>query len=251
VWTGVGLGLVASVGAAVVLQTTLRALPASREVIEGVTMLIAVAVLFSVSYWILSKVEADKWQRYIRNQVNSAVAGAGRAALVGVAFLVVFREGAETILFYQALLHASAVGSSPVMWGIVAGSGALAVVYLAFHKLGVRIPLRPFFAVTGSLLYLMAFVFAGKGMRELQEGGALSATPLNGIPMIDVLGVYPSVETIAVQWILAGLFLLACWRTFVTPRLSAAGARKSRGVPVPLSSAPPSKLPQPAQTRER
>ena len=88
-----------------VLATVLSALPASREVIEGATMLVAVAVLFSVSYWLISKVEAAKWQQFIRGKVNAALEHGGGTALAFVAFLAVYREGAETALFYQALFN--------------------------------------------------------------------------------------------------------------------------------------------------
>jgi high-affinity iron transporter len=91
-------------------------------------------------------------------------------------------------------------------------------------------PLRPFFAATGTLLYLMAFVFTGQGLRELQNGGAIGDTRLVGAPHVDLLGMYPSVETLAGQGVLVALFALACWVTFVTPRLrSRQDQRKSPG----------------------
>jgi high-affinity iron transporter len=217
VWAGAALGLIASAVMAVVLQTVLRAIPASREVIEGFTVLVAVAVLFSVSYWLLSKVEAKHWQAFVHERVHSAVAGGGRAALVGVGFLVVFREGAETALLYQALLQGSA--SVPhVFGGIIVGAVALTAVYIVLHVFGVRLPLRSFFAVTGTMLYAMAFVFMGHGLRDLQEGGVLPNTPLVGLPTIDAIGIFPSVQTLLGQLILLLLFAIACWRTFMPAR---------------------------------
>ncbi|HKN64784.1 MAG TPA: c-type cytochrome, partial [Gemmatimonadaceae bacterium] len=103
IWTGVALGLLASAVTAVVLKTVLGAMPASREIIEGLTLLVAVAVLFSVSYWLISRVEAAKWQQFIREKVTNALEHGGGKALAFVAFLAVYREGAETALFYQAL----------------------------------------------------------------------------------------------------------------------------------------------------
>lgn len=242
VWAGALAALAASAVTAVVLQTTLRALPATREVIEGATMLVAVAVLFSVSYWILSKVESDRWRAYIRSMVTTAMARGSRAALAGVAFLVVYREGAESALFYQALLTPGSHTVAPVLAGIALGGGVLATIYLFFHRFGLRVPLRAFFAGTGALLYLMAFVFTGNGLRELQEGGAIETTTLAGWPSIPLLGIHPSVETLAGQWVLVGLFLLACGHTFITPRWR---RRKSRGVQGPPSIEPAS-TPSPA-----
>lgn len=214
IWYGVGWALAASAVTAVVLATVLRALPATREVIEGVTMLVAVAVLFSVSYWLISKVEAAKWQRFIREKVDAALAGGGGRALVLVAFLAVYREGAETALFYQALLHEGSATILPIVGGILVGGVILAVIFTLFHRFGVRIPLRPFFAVTSVLLYYMAFVFMGKGMRELQEGNAISITVLPGWPHIDAMGIYPSMETLLAQFILVVLFVFALVKTF-------------------------------------
>lgn len=216
IWIGSGVGLLASAALAVVLRTVLAAVPASREIIEGATMLVAVVVLFSVSYWLLSKVEGAKWQKFIREKVNSALSDGGRFALAFVAFLAVFREGAETALFYQALFTRGESVVMPVATGLVVGFAVLGVIFTLFYRFGVKIPMRPFFAVTGGLLYYMAFVFAGKGIKELQEGNAISQTQIPGFPHIEMLGIYPTVETLLVQGILLALLLFALWRT-LTP----------------------------------
>jgi high-affinity iron transporter len=214
IWTGVLLALGASAATAVVLTTVLRALPATREVIEGATMLIAVAVLFSVSYWLISRVEAAKWQKFIREKVDAALQHGGGTALALVAFLAVYREGAETALFYQALLNEGTDVLWPIIAGVVVGGGALAVIFTLFWKYGIRIPLRPFFAVTSVLLYYMAFVFMGKGVRELQEGGVLPITVLPGWPHVDAMGIFPSVETLLAQLVLLVFFAFALLKTF-------------------------------------
>ncbi len=214
VWTGVGLGLVASAVMAVVLQTIFRNLPTSREIIEGVTMLIAVVVLFSVSYWLISKVEAAKWQKFIQQKVGSALDHGGGKALALVAFLAVFREGAETALFYQALFS-DATSMLPLFMGMIVGGLALAVIFTLFYKFGVKIPMRPFFTVTSVLLYYMAFVFLGKGIRELQEGDAVGITVLQGMPSVPSLGIFPSMETLVPQGILVLLFIFMLLRTFI------------------------------------
>jgi high-affinity iron transporter len=249
VWLGALAALAASAVTAFVLQTTLRALPATREVIEGVTMLIAVVVLFSVSYWILSKVESDKWRAYIDSRVGAAIAGGGRTALAGVAFLVVYREGAETALFYQALMQSSNASVPHILAGLAMGALVLSAVYFLSNKLTARLPLRKFFAVTGTLLYAMAFVFMGKGLRELQEGGALGSTPIAGWPTIDALGVYPSVETLAGQLLLVALFAFACWHTFMRSRASR--PRRSLDARDPASGEGTSTISQRRRTRVR
>jgi len=214
IWLGIGLGLLASLATAVVLKTLLAAMPASREIVEATTMLVAVAVLFSVSYWLISKVEAAKWQKFIREKVGAALEAGGGKALAFVAFLAVYREGAETALFYQALFHEGPNVILPLTLGIVVGFVALAGIFTFFYRYGVRIPLRPFFAVTSILLYYMAFVFMGKGIRELQEGNVMPITVIPGWPHNEAMGIYPSVETLAAQAILVVLLLFAVVKTF-------------------------------------
>ncbi|MBX6332205.1 MAG: FTR1 family protein [Gemmatimonadaceae bacterium] len=214
IWVGAAIGVAASAATAVVLQTALRAVPASRDLIEGATMLVAVAVLFSVSYWLISKVEAAKWQQFIRDKVNAALEHGGGTALAFVAFLAVYREGAETALFYQALFGEGSHLAVPLMLGIVVGFAALAVIFTLFYRFGVRIPLRPFFAVTSVLLYYMAFVFMGKGVRELQEVNAAPLTVLHGFPHVEAMGIYPSLETLSAQLLLVVLFVVALLKTF-------------------------------------
>ncbi|HEU4995419.1 MAG TPA: cytochrome c/FTR1 family iron permease [Gemmatimonadaceae bacterium] len=214
IWWGVAWGVLASAATAIVLKTVLSAMPATREVIEGATMLVAVAVLFSVSYWLISKVEAAKWQQFIREKVTGALEHGGGAALAFVAFLAVYREGAETALFYQALFNEGAHVALPIALGIIAGGAGLAVIFTLFYRYGVRIPLREFFAVTSVLLYYMAFVFMGKGVRELQEGNLVSITIIPGAPHVEALGLYPTVETLLAQLVLISLFVFALVRTF-------------------------------------
>ena len=102
----------------------------------------------------------------------------------------------------------------PISLGIVAGFVALAIVFTLFYRFGVKIPLRPFFSVTSVLLYYMAFVFMGTGVRELQEGNAISITPIPGLPTVGALGFYPTWETMLAQLVLLALFVFAVAKTF-------------------------------------
>jgi high-affinity iron transporter len=115
----------------------------------------------------------------------------------------------------------------------------LAVVYVAINRFGVRLPLKPFFATTSAFLYLMAFVFAGKGVAELQAGRVVSMTYLPGAPRFPLLGIYPTLETLLAQGVLAGLALVAlCWIFVVTPARERR-ARPEAPLPVEESSEPP------------
>lgn len=214
IWAGVVAALVASVALAFVFSATLAASPATGEITEGITMLLAAVVLFFVSYWLISKIETAKWQQFIQTQVSRAMQKGGGTALMLVAFLAVFREGAETVLFYQALILDAPGQGMQLAMGFVAGVAVLAVIFALFYKFGVKIPLRPFFAVTSVLLYYMAFVFTGRGIHELQEGYLIPETAL-GISKIEFLGIYPTVETTVAQTILLVLLAFALVKTYV------------------------------------
>jgi len=191
-----------------------------REALEGWTMLLATIVLFYVSYWLLSKVEADKWNSFVRDKVKNALSSGSRWALAGVAFLAVYREGFETILFYKALLTSGNTGGAvAVVAGLAVGCVGLVLIYLAINLFGMRLPLRPFFAVTGGLLYYMAFVFAGKGVAELQNAGVVGMSPVEWGPRLPALGIYPTAQSMWAQGTLLALALVAVvWAVLRRPR---------------------------------
>jgi len=201
-------------------------------------MLVAVAVLFSVSYWLISRVEAAKWQQFIREKVTNALDHGGGRALAFVAFLAVYREGAETALFYQALFNEGTNVVLPITLGIAVGFVVLAVVFTFVYRFGVKIPLRPFFSVTSVLLYYMAFVFMGTGIRELQEGGAVSITPIRGFPTVSPLGIFPTWETMLGQFVLLALFVFAVAKTFWPKRSVSLPTMGQEPVAAPAAVAP-------------
>ncbi|MCC6766227.1 MAG: FTR1 family iron permease [Deltaproteobacteria bacterium] len=203
-YAGAGLALAASAALAAVARFVMPVGGDAREALEGITMLVAAGVLFTASYWLISKSEASRWREFVRTKLEGALSSRRRGALFALAFLVVFREGFETVLFYGALLaRAQAVTSASAVWsGFVAGSLLLAIVAVLLFRYGIRIPIRPFFAVTGVLLYVLAFKFAGGGVRELQEAGWIGVTPApvpNVAWLRDWLAIYPFAEPLLVQ----------------------------------------------------
>jgi high-affinity iron transporter len=206
-YAGAGGAVIASLGLAAMARFVMPVGGHAREALEGVTMLIAAAVLFSASYWLISKSEAQRWQAFVRSKLEGALGSRRRAALFVLAFLVVFREGFETVLFYEALLVRAqdGRGASAVWGGFGIGLVALAIVATLLFRYGIRIPIRPFFAVTGVLLYVLAFKFAGGGIRELQEAGWIGVTPApvpNVAWLRDWLAIYPFVEPLLAQAVL-------------------------------------------------
>ena len=222
VYIGSVLGIIASFVAAWLL-TVLKARVGeaygsqSQEVIEGITALIAVCVLFYVSNWMISKSEAASWTRYIDNKVQGSVEKGSAFTLAFTAFLSVFREGAEVVLFYQPMLTED--GNPGMVWaGFGVGCVVLVGVYLAIRYLSIKLPIKPFFTATSILMAFMCVSFLGSGIKELAEGGVLDVTNIPWMPaendVLDVLGIYPCVETIFPQLIMLGV--LAC--TFVAAK---------------------------------
>lgn len=202
VYIGSILALAASVAMAMILNAVMAANTASQEIIEGVTMLIAVAVLIYVSNWMVSKSESEIWSRYIQSKVQGSISKGSLYTLAFTAFLAVFREGAEVILFYQALIVAPGTDTRMMWTGFGVGCVVLVGVYLAIRLLSIRLPLKPFFLGTSWLMALMAVSFIGGAVYELQEADIFGATVIPGFPTIEVFGIYPRVETLVPQLIL-------------------------------------------------
>lgn len=175
-----------------------------RELLEGVTMLVAVALLLYVGFWLLSK--AYKWNEFIRQNAKDAIAKGSYYALWWSVFLAVYREGAETVLFYQALLFDSktSLDFSAVFGGLALGSVILIVLYFLIKKGAVKIPIKLFFQATSAIIFLMCFSFTGKGIGELIEGKVITPTLLPyQFDAISMLGIFPYYESLIPQILIA------------------------------------------------
>ncbi|MGP1349738.1 MAG: FTR1 family iron permease [Stomatobaculum sp.] len=175
-----------------------------QEIFEGLTMFLAVIVLFYVSNWMLSKSETEVWSKYIRDKVEQSITKGSMYTLSFSAFLAVSREGAELILFFQGMR--SNIANNPgMLWGgLVVAALILAVVYVAITRLSIRLPLKPFFTFTSWLMFLLCISFIGKGVYELQEAdviGRTIITAMNGFTM-ELFGIYDRYETLIPQVIL-------------------------------------------------
>ena len=173
-----------------------------RELLEGVTMLIAVALLFYVGFWLLSK--AHKWNEFIKHSAKEAISKGSSYALWWTVFLAVYREGAETVLFYQALLFDSNTSAdfSAVIGGLALGCVILIVLYLLIKRGAVKIPIKLFFQATSAIIFLMCFSFSGKGVGELIEGKVITPTLIPyQFDAISWAGLYPYYESLGLQLI--------------------------------------------------
>jgi high-affinity iron transporter len=175
----------------------MRVSGASRELTEGFRLLLAAAVLQFVGIWMHGKAQAGHWQRYIREKMNRALTGRSAWFLFALAFIAVYREVFETILFYAAMAAQGQVGA--LVAGGLTGALLLAVIAVAMLRYSQHLPIGKFFAYSSALIAVLCVVLAGKGVAALQEAGILGIRPLEWLPRISVLGLFPTVQTVAVQ----------------------------------------------------
>ena len=221
VWLGVAGGVAASVATWVLAVTLVPVSGASREMVEGVTALVAVAVLLYVSHWLFQKTYIHDWKAYLQEHVGRAMTRGSALAMAGLAFAAVYREGFETVLFYQALMFDAGAGA--VLAGFAPGILVILAIGYGIVRLGLKLPLKRVFAVTGSVLLYLAFVFIGKGLYNLQEAGVFAPHPLAWAPdheaLRQLLGLYPLAETMVAQTaFLALLGVGALWYRTRRPR---------------------------------
>ncbi len=222
VYWGIGLGLAASLVTWVLAQTLIPIDAGNRELIEGLTALLAVAVLLYVSNWLFQKTYVQDWKQYLQERVGRAVTNGSVLAMAGLAFAAVYREGFETVLFAQALMFDA--GPVALLTGVIPGFIVVIGIAIAIIRLGLRLPLRQLFTWTNVALLYLAWLFLGSGLYNLYEAGLFTATPLAWAPdhpvLRALLGFYPLAEIVAAQ---LGLltFILATYgwyRLRVLPR---------------------------------
>jgi high-affinity iron transporter len=199
IWGGVVIAIVLSALTAWLMQAVIKLQSgATREMIEGASMLLAAVMLSYVSMWLFARREISKWSQMIHRQLGEALSLGQRWTLVGIAFLSVYREGAETVLFYQALISNAAGQMSDVYIGVALALAALLGVYGLVVMASVKLPLKAFFSTSAIVLYLLSIIFTGKAVLELQVAGMVPMTEVSG-PTITWLGVFPTWEGLASQ----------------------------------------------------
>ncbi|MDR1349882.1 MAG: FTR1 family iron permease [Zoogloeaceae bacterium] len=210
IYAGVAVAIPLSILTGWAVNNFLQATGAPLAVVEGVTMLAASTVLFYVSCWMFAKREAKRWEEWIARQMDAALGKGSLLALSGASCLAVYREGAETVLFYQALALQSP-GQEPFLY---AGLGVAALLLVVFFFLmrhaALRLPFKLFFGATSVLLYGLAVVFLGQAIVELQAAGWIASIYLSGFPHISWLGIAPTAQSLGAQTAL--LLLPLTWQ---------------------------------------
>lgn len=211
VYSALGVAVVLSIATAYGLNYIFGSENAgqTREVMEGAVMLIAVVLLFYVGFWLLSNASSKKWSAYIQGQISNSLSSGDSKMLWWTVFLAVYREGAETVLFYLALLFdaKSPAATSMVAAGFVAGLAALIIVYIVIKEFSLKIAIKPFFIATSVIIFYMSVVFVGKGVMELVEGKVFVPTVIDGLPTITWIGFYPYVQSLVPQAVMIVLLI--------------------------------------------
>ncbi|MGI0050007.1 MAG: FTR1 family iron permease, partial [Nitrososphaera sp.] len=237
VYYGIVLAFAATAVTWFIAQYIINISGASRELIEAIAGVSAVAVLFWVSFWILNKVETKKWIEFVKAKVWKATTTGSVMVFVMLSFFTVYREGFETVLFYQAMLSFAKYMEWYVAAGLVVGLAVIIGATYLVRKLGRKLPLRVLFGLTMGIGAYMSIAFMGNAVREFQEVGYLPTTHLIGtVPRLDIntaamTGIHPTLETIVAQVILLGVYLAGSLYVLVLqPRRNRAieAARKSR-----------------------
>ncbi|MGP1580765.1 MAG: FTR1 family iron permease [Wolinella sp.] len=196
-WTAIALSFVS----AFVMNYLLKVSGEGREMLEGIVMLVAVFLLFYVGFWLLSSAHSKEWNKMIAQKVDISLSSGATYSLWSTVFLAVYREGAECVLFYQALFidAGEASGYGAVVLGFALGVVLLVGIFYLLKTGAVRIPIRPFFIATSVLIFFMALIFSSKGVMELVEARVFEPTLIEGMPSVIWLGVYPYLEPLILQ----------------------------------------------------
>jgi high-affinity iron transporter len=194
--------------------------PVNREVLEAVTALLAVGVLFAVSFWVISRLEHRHWMEFMRARVSAAVTAGSALAFAGLGFTAIYREGFETVLFYQAL---TLFAQGLELWVVI--GAALAVIALvgvgyAIFKLGRRLPVRPLLIGAATILMLLSVAFVGNAVRSLQGADVIAITPIDDgwarlpIYVAELTGIHPTTQSIGAQAVLLGIYIIGALYMF-------------------------------------
>lgn len=196
------------------------------DVLEGVIILLAAALMLYVSGWLMVKQDPRGWQDYLAAKANNALAQDTVWAVAALAFFAVFREGAETVLFINALATTEGGWSAGLFGGLIAAACGLAVLFYFINLIASKIPLRPLFIVTSAFLFAMAIKFIGEAIQEFQEQAIIPVTDFKGSAIVGAIGLNPSLEALSLQ----GLVILAALASYSVFQRNARLTRDVKGV---------------------
>jgi len=216
IYLGAGTAVLASLAMAWVFEAYFAG--NHNDLIEAGVMLLAAGLMFYMSGWLFLRQDPKSWQAELNRLAGRALGTGTILSLAGIAFLAVFREGAETVLFLHALARTAGGWDGALLSGLGAAALALVALYGAMQWLALRLPLRPIFVLTSAFLFVMGLRLVGAAIQELQEQG-LVAVHDDGVPgFVADIGFNGSWEALSIQGVLvliavAGLLVLRSRRT--------------------------------------
>ena len=205
--------------------------PVRPGVVEAIPALLAVVILVGFSIWLLSRLDRRRWLEFMSARVFSAAATGSVAALFALGFMAVYRPGFEGVVFFQGLLNYSQGLEVGLLVGSAAGLVAIAGIAFVVFRLGRRLPITTFYAVSLVVVMLISVAFIGNAVRSLQEGYVIGITNLTGsLPRLPIYlsqatGYHPTLETIIAQLLLLAAYALAgLWAFLLSRRRRGPGA---------------------------
>ncbi|WHZ04153.1 FTR1 family iron permease [Neobacillus sp. YX16] len=211
IWAGVAGGILASALLAVLINIIFSKITAasSREYIEGITGILAVVMMLSVGAWLHKKSSIENWNKYVKQQMQQAIAKGSLFSFAIISFLSVFREGAETIIFYTGITPY--ISTRQLVMGIVLAVIILAIFGFAIIYYSVKIPIHVFFKAATFVIYFLAFKMLGISIHALQISKFFSTSTVINFPFVDWIGLYPTWETTLPQLLLVVVILFMTW----------------------------------------
>jgi len=222
---GVALAAIATVITVLLMPTLFAILPVGREVLEAVVALLAVAVLFYVSFWLIARIEHNRWMEFVRARLWTAISVGSTASLVAVGFTAVYREGFETALFYQSLMTFGEGLGIYILLGVALAVVALAGVAIVVFRVGRKLPVRTFMNVAVVMVMVTSIAMLGNAVKTLQAADLITYRRTDGprlpIFLAEATGVWPTVPSLVAQLLLATVYVLGALHMFVLkPRLA-------------------------------
>ena len=201
IYLGATLAILASVLAAIVFDLFLGG--AHDDRLEAAVMLLVAGLMLYMSGWLFLRQNPGAWNATLRRSAERAISSGASFSLASIAFLAVFREGGETVLFLHALARSSGGWSAGLGVGLLGALVGLLALYAAMQWLAFRLPLRPVFLLTSAFLFLMGLRFIGGAIQELQEQAMISYDDVTVPDWLLSLGVNPTWEAFGAQFAVA------------------------------------------------
>ncbi|WP_436884164.1 FTR1 family protein [Mammaliicoccus sciuri] len=204
--TGSVIGIVLSIALAFIFKAIFENLGSTRELTEGLVGIGSVILMIIVGIWLHSKSSLDSWQNFINKNMDKAMSTGSIVTFGLVAFLSVFREGAETIIFYLGIV--GKISTWSLILGIIVASVILALIAIFFNQITKWIPIHRLFFIMSLFIFILAFKILGVSIHTLQILNIVPQHTINHLPFIDLIGFYPTYETLILQLALVILVVI-------------------------------------------